>query len=225
MPAEKTIPWRTFNRMRIKSAVLALALALFCIPAMAQFSGHSEISAAFTGNFQKQASGTGPFVNTKGDVVTDTPTHAGGFLLNYRYDFSNWNAVEVNYAQTRFAQSFKGPGGESLYAQSNVRELTMAYVNTLGFSAEARFRPFVEAGTGGLIFSPIVAGTTGETGAPTEAQMAFLYGGGVDVRAIPHFAIRLGYRGLIYKATDFADFGVGPVTNMAEPYVGVVFHF
>ena len=207
--------------MRIKAAVLALALSLFCLPALAQFNGHSEVSVDFTGNFQKQASGVGPYTNTTGDVITDASTNAGGFLLNYRYEFSNWNSIEVNYAQTRFAQTYTGTSGDFLHVQSNVHEVTMAYVNNLGFSAHARFRPFVEAGTGGLIFSPTVTSDA----VSTQTEMAFVYGGGVDVRAIPHLAIRVGYRGLIYKAPDFEYFGTGPVTNMAEPYVGVVFRF
>lgn len=198
--------------MRIKAAVLALALSLFCIPALAQFNGHSEVSADFTGNFQKQATGLG---------VTDAPSYSGGFLLNYRYDFSNWNAIEVNYARTDFTQYYS-LGSQ---AQSHANEVTLAYVNTFGISPKARFRPFVEAGTGGLIFSPVTAGTFPP--ALTQDRMVFLYGGGVDFNATHHFAVRLGYRGLVYKAPDFAVAAnvTNALTNMAEPYVGVVYHF
>ncbi len=200
--------------MRIKAAVLALALSLICIPALAQSSDHSEVSADFTGNFQKQATGLG---------LTDSPSYSGGFLLNYRYHFNNWSAIEVNYAQTRFTQYY---APSFFVAQSNAHEVTLAYVSTLGFSSDARFRPFVEAGTGGLIFSPDGA-TSSVPFLLTQDRMVFLYGGGVDMRAIHHFSVRLGYRGLIYKAPDFAFFGstTNAMTNMAEPYVGVVFHF
>jgi len=210
--------------MRIKAAVLALAVSLFCLPALAQFNGRSEVSVDFTGNFQKQATGSSSFLGS-GAGITDSASYAGGFLLNYQYHFSNWNAIEVNYAQTRYTQYYSGLS--PYQTQSNAHEVTLAYVNTLGFSAHARFRPFVEAGTGGLIFSPITAGSNGPF-EMTQDRMAFLYGGGVDVRAIPHLSIRLGYRGLIYKAPDFELFPVATtnaMTNMAEPYVGVAFRF
>jgi opacity protein-like surface antigen len=99
-----------------------------------------------------------------------------------------------------------------------------SYVSNLGFSRHARLRPFVEAGTGGLIFSPITAGT-GQPGiALTQDRMVFLYGGG-DYRALHNISVRLGYRGLIYKVPDFAvgDQVTNAVTNQAEPYVGLVF--
>ncbi|MGH9715254.1 MAG: outer membrane beta-barrel protein [Candidatus Acidiferrales bacterium] len=198
--------------MRIKTAILVLALSLFCIPALAQLNGQSEVSADFTGNFQKQATGLG---------LTDTPSDSGGLLLNYRYHFNNWSAIEVNYGRTRFTQYYSS-GDQT---QSNANELTLAYVNTFGVSPDARFRPFVEAGTGGLIFAPVMAGSFSDP--LTQDRMVFLYGGGVDFNATHNFSVRLGYRGLIYKAPDFAlgDQTANALTQMAEPYVGVVFHF
>jgi len=199
--------------MRIKSAVLALALALFCIPAVAQ-GGQSEVSVDFTGNFQKSVTGFG---------ITDSPSYSGGFLVNFRHDFDNWNGLEVNYAHNQFTQYYSTFD----YTQSNANEFTLAYVSNLGFSRHARLRPFVEAGTGGLIFSPIAAGTSQPGLALTQDRMVFLYGGGVDYRATHHISVRLGYRGLIYKAPDFTvgDEVTNAVTNQAEPYVGVVYRF
>ena len=57
--------------MRIKIGVFVAALALFSLPALAQ-NGNSEVSANFTGNFQKQADGMG---------VLDTSTDSGGFVV------------------------------------------------------------------------------------------------------------------------------------------------
>jgi outer membrane immunogenic protein len=202
--------------MRFKSVVLVCAAALFtfALPALAQDNGRSEVSVDFTGNFQKQASGLG---------ITDSPTYSGGFLANYRYHFNDWSAIEVNYDYTRFSQYYYPAGGS--ITQANVQEFTLAYVNTLGTKPTARFRPFVEAGTGGLIFSPVAAGST--VSGLTDDRAAFLYGAGVDWRATPRISVRLGYRGLIYKAPDFAVSSqlTNAVTNMSEPYVGVAFHF
>ncbi len=80
--------------MRIKIGLLVAALALLSLPALAQ-NGNSEVSANFTGNFQKQANGFG---------VIDTATDSGGFVVNYRYHFNRWSAVEANYGNTLFSQ-------------------------------------------------------------------------------------------------------------------------
>jgi hypothetical protein len=76
----------------MKVSLLVAALALLSLPALAQES-NSEVSANVTGNFQGQPSGLG---------VTDTPSYSAGLLVNYRYHFNHWSAVEVNYGYTRF---------------------------------------------------------------------------------------------------------------------------
>jgi opacity protein-like surface antigen len=202
--------------MRFKSAVMvcAVALFMFALPALAQDSGGSEVSVDFTGNFQSQTSGLG---------VTDNPTYSGGFLANYRYHFNDWSAIEVNYDYTRFSQYYY-PSSDSI-TQANAQEFTLAYVNTLGTKPTARIRPFVEAGTGVLVFSPINAGST--VAGLTDGRPVFLYGAGVDWRATPRISLRVGYRGLLYKAPDFSVSSqlTNAFTNMSEPYVGVAFRF
>jgi len=203
--------------MRFKSAVWVCAVAAlfaFALPALAQDGARSEVSVDFTGNFQSQATGLG---------VTDTPTYSGGFLANYRYHFNRWSAIEVNYDYTRFTQ-FYAPSGDSL-TQSKAQEFTLAYVNTLGVRPGARLKPFVEVGTGALIFSPIPNGST--VAGLTDGRPAFLYGAGLDYRLMPRISVRLGYRGLLYKAPDFSvpSQTTNALTNMAEPYVGVAFRF
>src|SRR5271156_1690944 len=197
--------------MRIKIGVLVAVLAMLSLPALAQ-NGNSEVSANFTGNFQKQANGFG---------VTDTSTDAGGFVVNYRYHFNRWSAIEANYGNTLFSQVYNS----GTVTRARVQEATFAYVFSFGVDIEERFRPFLEAGTGALFFSPSVAGST----APSISQNrpALLYGGGVQYKLTHNFSVQAGYRGLVYTA---ADFSVPPQvtnakTNMAEPYVGVSFRF
>jgi outer membrane immunogenic protein len=202
--------------MRIKSTLLVCAVALFAfaLPAPAQDSARSEISADFTGDFQTQASGLG---------ITDSPTYSGGVLANYRYHFSDWGAIEFNYSYTRFTQNYF-PSSDSI-TQANAQEFTLAYVSTLGTKSSARIRPFVEAGTGGLIFSPVANGSTVD--GLTQDRAVFLFGAGAEWRAMRNISLRIGYRGLVYKAPDFAV--PSQVTNattlMSEPYVGVAFRF
>ncbi len=125
--------------MQIKLSLLVAALMLLSLPALAQQS-NSEVSVNFTGNFQTQTSGFG---------LTDSASSAGGFLVNYRYHFNRWSAVEVNYGHTRFSQFYSSGN----VTQANVNEATFAYQFTFGISGQARFHPFVEAGTGALFFS------------------------------------------------------------------------
>lgn len=198
--------------MRIKAWFIGLVVfGLVSVPLFAQ-EDHSDLSFDFTGNFQKQATGLG---------TTDTATGSGGLLASYRYHFNNWNAVEANYDYTKFSQ-FYTPGYTT---QARANEFSVAYVNTLGRPAEARFRPFLEAGTGELSFSPIAAGST--TSGQRQNRVAFLYGAGVDWHAKNRFSVRLGYRGLLYNAPDFvvAVQVTRALTHMAEPYAGIVFRF
>lgn len=197
--------------MRIKASLFLMALALFSLPALAE-DGNSEVSANFTGNFQRQAFGLG---------LTDTPTYSGGFLVNYRYHFNRWSAVEVNYGYSRFSQLYN-----SLYfTQAKTQEATFAYQFTFGIPSEKRLHPFVEAGAGALFFSPELAGSSGV--AFNQNRATLLYGAGATYKLRGNLNLQVGYRGLVYTAPDFA---VPPqVTNarthMAEPYVGLTFRF
>ena len=197
--------------MRIKIGLLSAALALLSLPALAQ-NGNSEVSANFTGNFQKQADGFG---------VIDTATNSGGFVVDYRYHFNNWSAVEVNYGNTLFSQVYNS----GTVAQARVQETTFAYLFTFGVDRDARFHPFLEAGTGALFFSPTTAGSTGPS--VNQNRPVLLYGGGVAYKLAHGFSVQVGYRGLVYTAADFSvpTQVTNAKTNMAEPYVGVSFRF
>jgi opacity protein-like surface antigen len=197
--------------MRIKVGLLVATFALFSLPGMAQ-EGHSEVSANFTGNFQNQSSGFG---------VTDSPTYSGGLLVNYRYHFNRWSAVEVNYGYNRFTQVYSSGS----FTQANTNEVTLAYVFTFGIPTEARFHPFAEAGTGALFFAPIPAGSS--SGGTTQNRATLLYGAGITYRLVHNLNLQAGYRGLVYTAPDFIVPSqlTNARTEMAEPYVGVTLRF
>jgi len=187
-------------------------LALLTLPALAQ-GGKSEVSANFTGDFQKQATGLG---------VTDSPSYSGGLLVNYRYHFNRWSAIEANYGYTRFSQFYSSGS----VTQANVNEASLAYQFAFGVPNEARLHPFAEAGTGALFFSsPIASGSN--AGGLAQSRPAFLYGGGVTYKMLGQLAVQLGYRGLIYKAPDFTVPSqlTNATSHMAEPYVGLTYRF
>src|SRR6202050_2109949 len=109
--------------MRIKIGLLLAALALLSLPALAQ-NGNSEVSANFTGNFQKQAKVCGG---------TDTATDSGGFVVNYRYHFNPWSAVEANYGNTLFSQVYNS--GTVTHARGP--EATFPHMVTFGVDRDA----------------------------------------------------------------------------------------
>jgi hypothetical protein len=204
--------------MRIKAAVLvaSAALAISCTPAMAQgdrfeFFGGASISDQST---------------VSGQNVTDSPTRSFGYLLNFRYHFNSWGAIEVNYDHTRYTQYYSGSTGIiSSWTQANAKEATMAFVFQFWSRFNGRLQPFAEGGTGGMFWSPVPAGSVG--GPYNENRFVLLYGGGVNWKAFGRFGLRAGYRGLFFTAPDFNVNGqfTNHRTMMKEPYAGITYRF
>ncbi|HEX5424196.1 MAG TPA: outer membrane beta-barrel protein [Candidatus Acidoferrales bacterium] len=204
--------------MRIKAAVLvsSAVLLICCAPAMAQ-GNHSEFFGGATVNYQSTATGQN---------ITDSPTYSAGYLLNYRFHFNDWAAVEVNYAHTRYTQFYSGGTGIiNSWTQANAKEASMAFVFQFWSRFNGRLQPFVEGGIGGLSWSPVSDGSVG--GPFSQNRPALLYGGGFDWKAFGHFGLRLGYRGLFFTAPDFNVNGqfTNARTQMKEPYAGITYRF
>ena len=176
-----------------------------------------------------------------GNGTTLTPTNSGAVLITGRYRFSASSSVELNYAHTRNSQiyfasplTYRIPG--------TISEYSGAYV--FSFLQSPKMEPFVFLGAAALTFYPTYGSDTindVQTSLPSSKQTrpALLYGGGVDYRifsSLPiirrsslsnHLALRLQYRGLVYKAPDFKvqNLFTGARGHMAEPSVGIVVKF
>jgi outer membrane immunogenic protein len=191
------------------AAVLAGA-ALFSIPAFSQEEGRSEASVQFMGTFVK---------STTNDGVRQSSTDSGGVLASYRFLFTRRHGLEVNYGYSRSTQSYDsgaGPRG----ASANQHEVTAAYV--LRFPMHW-VTPFVEAGVGGLVFSPRDVATSS-----TQSKAAFVYGGGADMAITHGVFVRAAYRGLVYSSPTFddpANAGFARTTHQAEPSIGLGLRF
>jgi len=198
-----------------KVSFAAAAVLLLAGAAQSQDT-RSEVSLGVTGNFSRQSQGN--------DVIQE-PTQSGGFVASYRFDFRPQMAVELNYAFTRNSQNFTLPGLVFAPIQTDIHEVTAAYV--LGFHVSSRLKPFVLGGGGGLIFSPTSTFNNTSFGASTQTKPAALFGGGADYTVYHKIALRLQYRGLLYKAPDFgvSNFTTGAWGLMSEPSAGVVFKF
>jgi hypothetical protein len=191
-----------------------------------------DISLGGSGVLSKQSEGNG---------TTLTPTNSGAFLFTGRYRFSDHNSLELNYSHTTNSQIyFSSP--LTYRIKDTIAEYSGAYV--FSFHETANVEPFAFAGAAALVFYPGYSFNTindVQTYLPTSQQTkpAFLYGGGFDWRifsSVPlirrshlthYLALRLQYRGLVYKAPDFKvqNLFTGARGHMAEPSLGFVVKF
>lgn len=187
--------------------------------------------------------GGGPVIPNQpaGNGTTLTPTKSGAVLVTGRYRFSERSSVEINYGHTADSQIYSTPPF-TYRIHNTISEYSGAYV--FSFLQSERVEPFVFVGAAAVVFYPSYGTDTVNdvlTNIPASQQTkpALLYGGGFDWRifsSVPyvrrssltnHFALRLQYRGLLYKAPDFKvqNLFTGARGHMAEPTIGVVVKF
>jgi outer membrane beta-barrel protein len=183
---------------------------------MAQERDWHEVSVQATGVLTR---------NSQGDGITRQTTDSGGFLVNYRFHFNNWLAAEANYGYNRNTHNYFASGGP-FGVQANSHQTTGALVITLP-STVARTEPYVLAGAGALTFDPRFS-DVGTIGAPRQqTKPAFVYGVGSNFNLTPNAALRLEYRGLVYKSPDFGLtlLDSRTTTHSAQPSVGISIRF
>ena len=206
----------------MKRAGLTVATILLLVsfaPALDD-AGHFDVSLGYTGVFSKTSS-----ASTSGTTLT--PTTSGGVLASFRYRFNHTHGIAVNFGHTNNSQIFTVPP-DTLRVNTGITEFTGAYV--LSPFHPKRIEPFVFAGGGTLSFNPgsqFIDGFASSFGAHQQKPLAFLYGGGADYRLWKVLAVRVQYRGLIYKVPDFKvpSLFLGVYGHMAEPSAGIVFKF
>jgi len=191
----------------------------------AQKDGHFDVSASAGEMFPKQSSGNG---------TTDQPTVSFSQLGTFRYRRSARHSLIANYGRSSGSQVYT-VGANQFQVLSKVIEYSGAYV--LNLLPAEKFQTFVLAGGGTLSFapgdtfitSPFGQGLSYQVGLHTvqQREIAFLYGGGIDYPVRHHWAVRLQYRGLIYRTPDFSGpgFVTGATGHIAEPTAGIVFRF
>jgi opacity protein-like surface antigen len=203
----------------LKRAGMAVAaLLLLTAAGLAQDDGHFDVSVSGSGVITKQSMGHG--------TVLD-PTNSAGPLVTLRFRFNAKHSIVANYSITHDSQIYTvGPNIERI--QTAVSEFSAAYVfNPIQIG---KFEPFLMAGAGQLNFDPgntFINTFQVPVAAVKQDALTYLYGAGVDYRVRPHIAVRLQYRGLIYRVPDFKNFTLftGALGQMAEPSIGVVFRF
>jgi len=167
----------------------------------------------------------GQKVNGTGGVFEQQTLTSGG-LVSYRYLLTPHSGLELNYSYAKNTMYFQCCGNSTENPiKVRQQEVTAAYVFGLTFK---RYNPFLEAGGGGLFFSPLLYGTY-TLDAKRNTSIGGLFGGGVAYEISPSFDIRAEFRGFVVKTPDFKLPGDRFKTNRYEvismPTIGVAYHF
>jgi opacity protein-like surface antigen len=213
----------------MKKTILLGVLMLTAAACVAQES-RQDVSFSGTGLF-------GPTIHGPGAVVANS-TGALGLLTSYRFMLTPHSALELNYGFIQNNQKYcigggcvPGapviPGQTNYYSyrfHSRMQEGTGAYVFGMTFK---RYNPFLEAGIGTLIFTPVLDNGTNLLGTKSTKGIAGLFGGGVAYELSPSFDIRVEYRGFLTKAPNFgeANFSTNRYEIISAPAIGVAYHF
>jgi len=199
-------------RSNVILSIIAGTIAVSA-PAFSQEEGpayKNEASVQVLGSFVK---------STTSDGVDQSATNSGGLLASYRFFFNAHNGVEANYGYARNTQNFLSTSGP-LGVKTDSHEISGAYVFRFPLR---RFRPFVLAGVGALVFDP-----RDFSGAGSQTRAAFLYGGGADFNISHHVFMRAEYRGFVYSTPTFNLTGLDGtdrITHRAEPSIGFGYRF
>jgi outer membrane immunogenic protein len=199
----------------MKRMMLSCALMLLAARGYAQES-RQDISFSGTGIM-------GPTIHGAANVQ-QSQTKALGLLMSYRYMVTPRSALELNYSFEQNNQKYFTSFIRNARVHSRMQELSAAYVYTRTYR---RYNPFVEAGIGGLVFTPVLDNQTNLLGTKSTKGLAGLFGGGLAYELSPSFDVRVEYRGLITKAPSFgkAEFSTNRYEVISMPTVGVAYHF
>jgi opacity protein-like surface antigen len=201
--------------LRMKKMMLLGALLLGFVAAGQAQESRQDASISFTGDFSPKVNGLAVF-----PMYTSA---TGGALASYRYMLTPRSALELNYSFAQNTISFNSssfPG----HVHSRQQEVTGAYVYSRTYG---RYNPFVEAGIGGMIFTPIKDNGTVNLDAKQNTNIGALFGGGVAYEISPSFDIRAEYRGFVTKAPDFSfpNWKTNRYYLISIPAIGIAYHF
>jgi outer membrane immunogenic protein len=162
-----------------------------------------------------------PTVNAQ--AIESRPSYTGGGLLSYRYLLTPHSALEANYSFAQNSNYFRTGSFNGGPIHTRQQEGTVGYVFGLNFK---NYNPFVEAGVGGVFYTPIQEGTY-TLDATSNTRIAAMIGAGVAYEISPSFDIRLQYHGLIDKTPTFAPVykSLDRYQIVSMPAIGIAYHF
>lgn len=197
-----------------KSALLLILLPVLAVAGFAQES-RQDASISVTGIIP-------PYVS--GNAVQLRATNGLGGLASYRYMLTPRSAAELNYQYLQNANKFVTSFLPNIRIHTRMQEVSAAYVFNFNFK---HFNPFLEAGVGGYMFTPLKDSSTTTLDAKGSTSVGGLYGGGVAYEISPSFDIRVQYRGIIVKSPSFGldQYRTNRYYNISNPTIGVAYHF
>ena len=149
-----------------------------------------------------------------------------GILGSYRYLLTPRSGLELNYGWAQNSMVYNAfsanvPVGR---VHSRQQELSAAYVYSRNYK---KYNPFVEAGVGGMIFTPILDVGTSSLDSHQKTTIGGLFGAGVAYEISPSFDIRAEYRGMVLKVPDFGipAFTTNRYYVISMPTIGIAYHF
>ena len=199
----------------MKKTMLLGVLMLSAAAGYAQES-RQDVSFSGTGIF-------GPTIHGAANVQQQM-TGALGLLLSYRFMLTPRSAIEVNYSFAQDSEKYVTSFEPYARIHSRQQEVTGAYVFGLTFK---RYNPFLEAGVGTLIYTPILDQGTNLLNTKGSKGVAGLFGGGLAYELSPSFDIRAEYRGFVTKTPSFGqgNFSTNRYEVISMPKIGVAYHF
>jgi hypothetical protein len=195
----------------------ALALSVMAFAGMSQAQATSSSTEVFVGVPRLFSTNTNDL-----DGTAQSNESSVGFTAAIRLGAASRTGFEGRYTFSRNFEDYVFPDGTGTQVQANVNELTGALAYDVVHSTG--FRLSVLGGGGALVFSPTANAQSLNPGITRQTRGTFLYGVAAEFPLGSSFGLRGEYRGLVFKAPDFG-MTTGAWRHMAEPAVGIVFHF
>lgn len=202
-----------FKRKQLSLVFAFSLITAFCATnAGAQTSIGLSLYGAFSGT-------------TAGNGVQQSPSAAAGGLFELRHISNPIMGFEATYAYNRSNQVYRCSGTGCLTVvptaiSANAHSVTADWIPSVHF---ANLRPFGVLGIGAIFTDP--AGSQPFT--QTSTEVVYVYGAGLDMTLIPHFGLRLQYRGNLNKAPDISKLytSIDTFKHTAQPMAGLYFNF
>jgi outer membrane immunogenic protein len=196
---------------------ILLSLLLLPVLAASGFAQESrqDVSASWTGLIPPHVVGNA--------VQQDGTIGNYGVLASYRYMLTPRSALELNYQYNQDIQHFVGNFFD-YHVHTRFQEISGAYIYNFTFR---NFNPFLEAGIGGYIFTPIKDPKTTNLDVKQNTNVGALYGGGIAYELSPSWDIRVEYRGIVLKTPNFGQDSLrtNRYYNISNPAIGFAYHF
>ena len=159
--------------------------------------------------------------------LTLKPTNSAAEIGSFRWRLNHLHGLEVNIGHTNNSQVYV-LSPNNFRVATGITEFSGDYV--LSPMKTARWEPFLFGGAGALRFNPgstYINGLLASFPVTQRYALAFLYGGGTDYRLWKFLAVRLQYRGLIYRNPNFGqpNLATHAKGHLAEPAFGIVIKF